>query len=69
MKKITDKEIAQLKEPRTVKVKTLIIAILWVFTLSVAVAGGWYLKCFNQSQIQAEAAKLAEQIVKSEAQK
>ena len=69
MKKVTDKELEQIKQPRTIKVKTLIIAIIWAFTLFVAVVGGWTLKCVNQSQIDSDARALAEQMVKSEAQK
>ena len=56
----------QIKEPRTIKVKTLIISIIWVATLIVAVVGGWTLKCVNQSQIDSEAKALAEQMLKSD---
>lgn len=56
----------QIKEPRTIKVKTLIISIIWIATLILAVVGGWTLKCVNQSQIDSEAKALAEQMLKSD---
>jgi len=69
MKKVTDKELEQIKQPRTIKVKTLIIAIIWIATLVVALIGGWNLRSADQSRVQSEADALSKVMLKSEAQK
>lgn len=48
-------EISTVKQAKTIKVKTLIIAIIWLLSLLAAVVGGWTLRSVDNARVSAEA--------------
>ncbi len=59
--KTKEAEVKTFKEPKTVKVKTLIIVGLWVASVAGGVYLGWNLRSMDNARI----TKHAEQIVQS----
>lgn len=57
-----NKEGLRPQEPKTIKVKTLLIAIAIVATHFAVFVGGWTARSADQARVQAEASELAQQL-------
>ncbi len=58
--------ITKVKEPRTIKVKTVVIAIIVTVVIATAFIGGWIARSHDMSRVQAEASVLVSQLKVSE---
>jgi len=57
------------KQPRTIKVKTVVISVMVAIAIIVSFIGGWTMKSVDQARVNAEAQNLASQMLKSDVQK
>jgi len=51
-----------IKEPRTIKVRTVIIAIVIVFALFASFVAGWTYRSADQARVQSEATALVQKL-------
>lgn len=65
---IKKEKIVEPKAPRTIKVKTAVIVVLWLFSLAIALIGGWVLRSGDVSRVNNEARVLLSQLVDQEKQ-
>lgn len=54
--------VTQPKQPKTIKVKTIIITIVFIFALGLSFIGGWVARSADQSRVQTEATALVQRL-------
>lgn len=65
MKKLQKNQESKVKAPKTIRVKTLIIVILWVLSLAGAVTGGWMLRSADNARVTQEAQAMVQSLSKA----
>lgn len=65
MKKSTDEQIKEIKEPKTIKVRTVVISLIVAAAIAASFVAGWQYRSINMAQYNADVARTASSMVKT----
>lgn len=60
---VKQNKVKEPKAPRTIKVKTLVVIIVWTMTVTSAFVAGWFVKGLDNERVHTEARVMLNQLV------